>query len=102
MALGARLRALLARSSEPRTVISMHGERQVAVLSIALFLLIGLPLWWTTTRVYRAALPADAIHAFTPADPLRLPLVFHVDADAPLSAADALAVEQSAQILIET
>ncbi|KAJ2712408.1 GPI transamidase component, partial [Coemansia spiralis] len=77
MALGARLRALLSRRREPRTVISMHRERQVAVLSIALFVLIGLPLWWTTTRVYRAALPADAIRAFAPADAVRLPLVFH-------------------------
>ncbi|KAJ1732956.1 GPI transamidase component [Coemansia biformis] len=101
MALGARLRALLSRSSEPRTVISMHRERQVAVLSIVLFLLIGLPLWWTTTRVYRASLPADAIRRFAPSDTLRLPLVFHVDAETPLSAVDAREVEQGAQSLAD-
>ncbi|KAJ2778094.1 GPI transamidase component [Coemansia javaensis] len=97
MALGARLRALLSRRSEPRTVISMHRERQVAVLSILVVLLVGLPLWWTTTRVYRADLPAAEVRRLAPARPLRLPLVFHVDA----GALEARQIEQSARALVD-
>lgn len=34
----------------------------VASLSTAfVFIVIGLPLWWNTTKVYRAALPYDEI-----------------------------------------
>ncbi|KAJ2320670.1 GPI transamidase component [Coemansia sp. RSA 2704] len=102
MALGDKLRALLRRRNEPKTIISMHRERQVAVFSILLFMLLGLPLWWTTTRVYRADLPADSINRFAPGQTLAIPVVFYVDTDASLSAADTQSIEQKVQSLVDS
>ncbi|KAJ2720907.1 GPI transamidase component [Coemansia sp. Benny D115] len=86
MPLPAQFRELLARirrrrgaGNSRRTLISVHRERVVVLASMLAVLLLGLPLWWTTTRVYRAHLPADAIAALTPTQPLVIPLVFYID-----------------------
>ncbi|KAJ2350667.1 GPI transamidase component [Coemansia erecta] len=102
MAVGDRLRALFARRAQPKTVISVHRERQVAVCSILLFLLLGLPLWWTTTRVYRADLPASDITQFAPGQTLPVPVVFYIDAKAPLSQADTAFIQEQAQSRVDS
>lgn len=59
----------------PTRVISVLPERRVVVTSImAIILLLGLPLWWTTTRVYRAQLPT-----ITNQNTLQVPLYFYSD-----------------------
>ncbi|KAJ2001511.1 GPI transamidase component [Coemansia thaxteri] len=102
-ALADRVRALLKRRNEPRTVISAHGERRVVVSSIILLLLVGLPLWWATTRVHRASLPAEAIAAFGKAatQEMEMPFSFYVDATPALSATQASAIERQAQRLMD-
>ncbi|KAJ1814346.1 GPI transamidase component, partial [Coemansia sp. RSA 2599] len=82
MPLPAKLRAVFRRRSEPKSLISVHSERLVVLVSILVVCLLGLPLWWTTTRVYRAELPADQVSRFTPAEALEIPLVFYIDLDA--------------------
>ncbi|KAJ2398945.1 GPI transamidase component [Coemansia sp. RSA 2559] len=92
---GDRLKALLGRARAPapnKTVISTHSERKVVVSSILVLLLLGLPLWWTTTRVYRAALPTAEINRYSPADALHIPVHFYVDADAALQQQQQLGV----------
>ncbi|KAJ2081180.1 GPI transamidase component [Coemansia sp. RSA 988] len=101
MALGEKLRALFARRHQPKTVISMHRERQVAVFSILLLLLVGLPLWWTTTRVYRADLPADKVNHFVPENQFEVPLIFYIDAENLLSTDKARLVQSNTQALID-
>ncbi|KAJ1798350.1 GPI transamidase component [Coemansia sp. RSA 2399] len=102
--LGDRLRALLGRTRTPapsKTVISTHSERKVVVSSILVLLLIGLPLWWTTTRVYRAALPTVEINRYTPADALHIPVHFYVDVDPALPQQLAVAgIQKDAQARI--
>ncbi|KAJ2583416.1 GPI transamidase component [Coemansia sp. RSA 1836] len=78
-ALGDRLRALLGRRNEPKTLISVQKDRRVVVASILILLLLGLPLWWTTTRVYRAELPTSEIADFAPNQELVVPFCFYVD-----------------------
>ncbi|PIA18502.1 hypothetical protein COEREDRAFT_39070 [Coemansia reversa NRRL 1564] len=73
----------------------MHRERQVAVFSILLLLLVGLPLWWTTTRVYRADLPADKVNHFVPENALEIPLIFYIDTEHLLSTEKARKKSQS-------
>lgn len=34
----------------------------MVILSVWAVVLLGLPLWWTTTRVYRAELPYESIN----------------------------------------
>ncbi|KAJ2657906.1 GPI transamidase component [Coemansia sp. RSA 1199] len=102
MAIADKLRALFARQSPPKTVISVHRERQVAVCSILLFLLLGLPLWWSTTRVYRAELPTSDIARFTPEQTLPVPVVFYIDAKTPLSQADATFIETGVQAQVDS
>ncbi|KAJ2799608.1 GPI transamidase component [Coemansia guatemalensis] len=102
MALGDKLRALFARRRrQPRTVISMHRERQVAVFSILLLLLVGLPLWWTTTRVYRADLPSEKVNLFAPENAFEVPLIFYIDTESPLSADKAQLIQTNTQALID-
>ncbi|KAJ1765590.1 GPI transamidase component [Coemansia sp. RSA 1813] len=100
--LGDRLRALLGRTRAPapsKTVISTHSERKVVVSSILVLLLIGLPLWWTTTRVYRAALPAGDINKYVPTDALHIPVYFHIDADSTLPSVVA-GIQKTVQALV--
>ncbi|KAJ1746481.1 GPI transamidase component [Coemansia sp. RSA 989] len=101
MSLIARLRALLQRGGEPKTVISVHRERQVAVFSILLVLLLGLPLWWTTTRVYRAELPAAEISQFSPQTTFAVPVKFYISAETLLSPAEIASIEQSVQSRVD-
>ncbi|KAJ2780113.1 GPI transamidase component, partial [Coemansia interrupta] len=103
MPLPARLQALFRRRSNPKTLISTHSERLVVLLSILVVCLLGLPLWWTTTRVYRADLPTDEIARFTPRDPLRIPFAFHIDdsADSLLPSSELAAIKQGAARLID-
>ncbi|KAJ2551724.1 GPI transamidase component [Coemansia sp. RSA 1933] len=102
--LGDRIRALFGRTRSPapnKTVISTHSERKVVVSSILVLLLIGLPLWWTTTRVYRATLPAADINKYAPTDTLHIPVHFYIDTDPVLLPSSAMAgIQKSAQALI--
>ncbi|KAJ1952647.1 GPI transamidase component, partial [Linderina pennispora] len=74
-----RIRALLRGKGQDKTIISVHRDRIVVVLSILSVFLLGLPLWWTTTRVYRADLPSTEIAQYTQADALEIPFTFYVD-----------------------
>ncbi|KAI8318096.1 hypothetical protein GQ54DRAFT_300798, partial [Martensiomyces pterosporus] len=88
MAIADKLRGLLSRRSEPRTIISVRSDRLVVVSSILIIFLLGLPLWWTTTRVYRAELPHEAIEKYSPQDALVIPFTFYLDSNSSLSAGD--------------
>ncbi|KAJ2821185.1 hypothetical protein FBU31_004986, partial [Coemansia sp. 'formosensis'] len=97
-ALRDRIRALLRRRSDPKTIISVQNDRRVVVASILIILLLGLPLWWTTTRVYRAELPATEIADFSPDQVLTVPFSFYIDAPTTIAAE---AIEHMAQKLID-
>ncbi|KAJ2508289.1 GPI transamidase component [Coemansia sp. RSA 2049] len=102
--LGNRLRALLGRTRTPdsdKQVISTHSERRVVVGSILVLLLIGLPLWWTTTRVYRAALPVAEISRYASTDVLRIPVFFHIDADSALPPVAAADIEKTVRTMVK-
>ncbi|KAF9178740.1 GPI transamidase component [Haplosporangium sp. Z 11] len=43
------------------TITSRDRTRRLVLLSVWAVVLLGLPLWWKTTRVYRAELPYDDI-----------------------------------------
>ncbi|KAJ2696593.1 GPI transamidase component [Coemansia sp. IMI 209128] len=98
-ALGDRIRALLGRRSEAKTIISVQNDRRVVLASILLLLLLGLPLWWTTTRVYRAELPVAEIAVFAPDQELTVPFSFYIDAPSMTVATEA--IEHMAQKLID-
>ncbi|KAJ2755328.1 GPI transamidase component [Coemansia sp. BCRC 34490] len=102
--LGNRLRALLGRTRTPdsdKQVISTHSERKVVVGSILVLLLIGLPLWWTTTRVYRAALPVAEISRYASTDVLHIPVFFHIDADSALPSVAAADIEKTVRTMVK-
>ncbi|KAJ2706339.1 GPI transamidase component [Coemansia sp. IMI 203386] len=104
MPLPAKLRAVFQRRSDPKTIISVHSERLVVLVSILIVCLLGLPMWWTTTRVYRAELPTDQISRFTPKETLTIPLVFYINptSGSPLSQ-DLLAdIEKTATGLVDS
>ncbi|KAJ2728310.1 GPI transamidase component [Coemansia sp. BCRC 34962] len=98
-ALGDRIRALLGRRSEAKTIISVQNDRRVVLASILLLLLLGLPLWWTTTRVYRAELPVTEIASFAPGQELAVPFSFYIDA--PSMTLTEENIERMAQKLID-
>ncbi|KHJ45945.1 hypothetical protein D918_03591 [Trichuris suis] len=50
-----------------------RGNNYAALVFVLLFVLIGLPIWWMTTRVYRANLPYDRIRELSQRE-LILPL----------------------------
>ncbi|KAJ2654425.1 GPI transamidase component [Coemansia sp. RSA 1200] len=102
--LGNRLRALLGLTRTPdsdKQVISTHNERKVVVGSILVLLLIGLPLWWTTTRVYRAALPVAEINRYASTDVLHIPVFFHIDADSTLPSVAAADIEKAVRTMVK-
>ncbi|KAJ1945142.1 GPI transamidase component [Kickxella alabastrina] len=101
MPLPAKLRVFFKRRNEPKTVISVHSERIVVLVSILLVLLLGLPLWWSTTRVYRAELPAEDIAKFKPIDPLHIPFVFYIDTNMSITVDSIKKIEKSAGFLID-
>ncbi|KAF9281953.1 GPI transamidase component [Mortierella alpina] len=46
---------------DKKIVASRDRTRRLVLLSVWVVVLLGLPLWWKTTRVYRAELPYDDI-----------------------------------------
>lgn len=48
----------------PETVASVWTRRYIVLSFWLIVILLGLPLWWTTTMVYRANLPLDAMTAW--------------------------------------
>ncbi|KAJ1947117.1 GPI transamidase component [Linderina macrospora] len=74
-----KIRALFRGKGQDKAIISVHSDRIVVVLSILSVFLLGLPLWWTTTRVYRADLPSTQIAQYTHSDVLEIPFNFYVD-----------------------
>ncbi|KAG0232450.1 hypothetical protein BGW42_008168 [Actinomortierella wolfii] len=44
---------------------SIDRTRRLVLLAVWAFVLLGLPLWWKTTRVYRAQLPFNEIEQWT-------------------------------------
>ncbi|KAJ1971852.1 GPI transamidase component, partial [Dimargaris verticillata] len=55
----------MAAVERPGYAALVRRHRQAVLLSVCLVVLIGLPLWWTTTRVYRAQLPLASIRRWT-------------------------------------
>ncbi|KAJ2041936.1 GPI transamidase component [Coemansia sp. S2] len=95
-ALRDRIRLLLGRRSDPKTIISVQNDRHLVVTSILFILLLGLPLWWTTTRVYRAELPVTEIADFA-LDQV-VPFTFYIDAPTDVAVGN---IERMAQKLID-
>ncbi|KAJ2094028.1 hypothetical protein GGI16_005685, partial [Coemansia sp. S142-1] len=95
-ALRDRIRLLLGRRSDPKTIISVQNDRRLVVTSILFILLLGLPLWWTTTRVYRAELPVTEIADFA-LDQV-VPFTFYIDAPTDVAVGN---IERMAQKLID-
>jgi len=48
----------------PQLLDRLKGQFS-AISYILIFLVVGLPVWWKTTEVYRAVLPYDEIHALS-------------------------------------
>ncbi|KAI9500806.1 GPI transamidase component [Coemansia spiralis] len=100
--LAERFRALIGRGpKQNKHVISTHSERKVVVCSILAILLLGLPLWWTTTRVYRADLPTADINRYSPNDAFGVPFSFYIDHDPRLPHSAIASIEKQAESLIE-
>ncbi|KAJ1959681.1 GPI transamidase component [Dipsacomyces acuminosporus] len=74
-----KVRSLIKRPSERKATVSVRSDRRVVVASILVIFLLGLPLWWTTTRVYRADLPNEAINKYTPRNALVIPFTFYLN-----------------------
>ncbi|KAG9069664.1 hypothetical protein KI688_008986 [Linnemannia hyalina] len=48
-------------SADRHSMAANDKTRRMVILSVWAVVLLGLPLWWKTTRVYRAELPYDSI-----------------------------------------
>ncbi|KAF9108458.1 GPI transamidase component [Mortierella sp. GBA35] len=48
-------------AADKETVAANDKTRRMVILSVWAVVILGLPLWWKTTRVYRAELPYDSI-----------------------------------------
>ncbi|KAJ1963232.1 GPI transamidase component [Dimargaris xerosporica] len=55
----------MAAVDRPGYAALVRRRRQAVLLSVCLVVLVGLPLWWNTTRVYRAQLPLAPIRRWT-------------------------------------
>ncbi|KAF9407474.1 GPI transamidase component, partial [Podila epigama] len=76
----------MTRSKE--AALSIDRTRRLVLLSVWTVVLLGVPLWWKTTRVYRAELPQEDIEKWSRWEPCRpsfpLKIQFHVSNSKPL------------------
>jgi len=58
----------------PETPQAIRTRRAVVLSFWAIVILLGLPIWWTTTTVYRASLPLQSMNEWADGKVVRLVL----------------------------